>query len=524
MTSLRNCFALAAACTALLCLAPATSHALESANGAVRPDDQSATPTPGCENLSPKQCLELAITAMGGRDRLAAVRTVRLDEIGSTLLTEQSYRQAPFITSYERDQVSLDLVAGRMIDKQHSVWPESDLNKADSDITLIVTPAGGVYHGSSGDSPCGGADIDSARETLALGPERILLTASDAADLRYLPAETLRATSHTSLAFTWNGIPVRVLLNPQNHLPDGVETQREFRDFWFYWGDVNQRVYFDNWRLVHGLEYPSNQIVERNGIEWSTSQALNIEFNVALDEKDFAIDQKAADLSMHAKGWKRAFRTDQQKQLAPGIDLFQGSWNATLIKQPDGIVVLETPISETFTQGLFEEAKRRYPGAPIKAVLSTSDSWPHVGGIRFDVAEQMPVYILDLNQPLLDRMISAPHTLDPDILESAKKSPNWQIVSAKTEIGSGDNRMELIPLRGASTERQYMVYFPGQRLLYASDTLVMNDDGTIYDPELVSEVEQAVNREHLDVETVFAMHQAPMPWKDVVELLKKARA
>ena len=82
--------------------------------------------------------------------------------------------------------------------------------------------------------------------------------------------------------------------------------------------------------------------------------------------------------------------------------------------------------------------------------------------------------------------------------------------------------MELIPIRGASTERQYMVYFPDQRLLYASDTLVINPDKTLYDPELVREVQQAVEREHLSVDTVFAMHQAPTPWNEVVAMIQKA--
>ena len=85
--------------------------------------------------------------------------------------------------------------------------------------------------------------------------------------------------------------------------------------------------------------------------------------------------------------------------------------------------------------------------------------------------------------------------------------------------GAGANRMELYPLRGASTERQYMVYFPAQRLLYASDTLVLNEDHSLYDPQLMHEVRQAVEREHLNVDTVYAMHQAPSAWKDVIALL-----
>ena len=81
--------------------------------------------------------------------------------------------------------------------------------------------------------------------------------------------------------------------------------------------------------------------------------------------------------------------------------------------------------------------------------------------------------------------------------------------------------MVLYPLRGASTERQYMVYFPERRLLYASDTLVVNDDHTLYDPELFHEVVEAVEQEHLVVDTVYAMHQAPVPWIEAVGMLRK---
>jgi hypothetical protein len=232
-----------------------------------------------------------------------------------------------------------------------------------------------------------------------------------------------------------------------------------------------------------------------------------------------------AQRSVTSKGWDRTFSADKNVALAPGIDLFPGAWNSTIVKLADGIAILEAPISGGYTQGVIEEAKRRYPGVPVKAVLSTSDSWPHTGGVRFAVASGLPVYILDLNRPLLDRMIAAPHTIHPDALAQTGEhtSPMWKIVAGKEELGAGPNRMELYPIRGASTERQYMVYFPEHRLLYASDTLVINDDGSLYDPELMFEVKQAVERAKLKVDTVFAMHQTPVPWEKVVGLIEKAR-
>lgn len=480
---------------------------------------------PGCVDKSPKQCVDLALDAMGGRELLQQVKSVRLHAVGHTLLAEQSYRQEPFITSYERSQTTLDLANQRMLKEAKLTWPESDPDRSDSDSVLVVGPDGGVSRTKDGDSRCSLGALEAARETLALGPARLLLTAYDAADLHFELLETLRSTSHAVVAFTWQKIPVRVLLNPFNHLPDAVETTQEFHDFWYFWGDVQQRTYFDNWELFHGVIYPTNQVVERNGVIWSSSQALNVEFNVPIDDKTFAMDPAVAKRSATSSGWNQPFRADKSTTLAPGVDLFLGAWNSTIVKQPDGIIILEAPISGLYTQGVIDEARKRYPGMPVKAVLSTSDSWPHTGGVRAAVAEGLPVYILDLNRPLLDKMIKAPHTLDPDALENSKnlKDPHWKIVSEKEEVGNGENRMELYPLRGASTERQYMVYFPKFRLLYASDTLALHDDGTLYDPELMNEVVQAVNRADLKVETVFAMHQGLVQWDKVLALIEKSQ-
>jgi hypothetical protein len=506
---------------AWLCLLAAASIGTTSG---VQAKENSAAGSPGCAHESPQQCVGLALDAMGGRERLQQVKSVRLQTISHTLLTEQSYRQAPFIASYERDQTTLDLANRQLFTEAKMTWPESDQNQADSDATLVVGPNGGVYRSKGGDSPCSLADIEATRELVNLGPMRLLLTAADAPDLHFDAPETLRSTSHVVVAFTWERTPVRVLLNLFNHLPDAVESTQEFHDFWYFWGDVQQRIYFDNWKLVQGISYPTNLIEERNGILWNSTQALNVEFNVPIDEKAFAMDAKAVQQSAASPGWSRPFNPKKNTQPAPGVDIFLGSWNSTVVKQSDGIVILEAPISGLYTQGVIEEARKRYPGMPIKAVLSTSDSWPHTGGVRLAVAQGLPVYILDLNQPLLDKMINAPHALDPDALANSKnsKDPHWKIVSEKEEIGSGENRLELYPLRGASTERQYMVYFPEHHLLYASDTLALNDDGSLYDSELMHEVAQAVRRENLKVDTVFAMHQAPMPWDQVVALIQKS--
>jgi len=481
----------------------------------------SARATPQCAP-TPKDCVALALKAMGGRERIEAVKALSLEGAQHTLLVEQSYRQEPFITAYARTQEKIDFTAQRMLIQTHLTWPESDPGQSESDNTLVAGPEGGVYRSEKSDSPASRADIEAARYALALGPMRLLLTALGASDLRFDTAQPLRSTSHPVVTFTWQGRAVRVLINPFNHLPDGVETVAVFFDHWYQWGDVHQRIYWDNWQTVHGLRYPTNEVEERNGILWESRQVLKVDLNPVMDPGTFKMDAQVAQKGLQSKGWERPFKAQQGVTLAPGITLFPGSWNATVVKQDDGIVLLESPLSGTYMAGVIDEAKRQSPDQPLKAVLSTSDSWPHVGGVRQVVALGLPVYILDLNKPLLDRLIASPRHLQPDLLAQSARQPKWRIVSQKVQVGVGANRMELYPLRGASTERQYMVYFPEHKLLYASDTLALNPDGSLYAPELMREVMDAVKRENLAVTTVFAMHQEPVPWAQVTALVERA--
>jgi hypothetical protein len=477
-------------------------------------------PADACAQVDAKACVALAVNAMGGQTKLQALQGVTYEFVANELIPEQSYRQDPFIAAYERATSTLDYKNGREMVVARKIWPEADSPQFEFTSTLVVTPDGGVHRRAQGDGPATEPEVEDARLALALGPGRLLQTADHAADLHFGASETLRSTLHSSLAFRWNGASVTILVNPFNHLPDAVEMKGPLHDFWSVWGDVQRRFYFDNWVIFQGIAWPTNVIEERNGLLWRSSQVLTLQVNPTVDEGTWKQDQATV---AKPTQYFPSLHLDPSKatELAPGVTLYPGGWNTTLIGQPDGVYILEAPISPQYVAEVASEAKRRY-AKPVAGVISTSDSWPHVAGVRGAVALGLPTYILDLNQPLLDRLLRAPHSMAPDMLTQTPRAPQWRVVAAKTTIGSGDNRLELYPLRGASTERQVMVYFPARRLLYASDTLAFNRDGSLYDPELMYEVIQAVTREHLAVETVFAMHEGPTPWSKVVALVDEA--
>ena len=88
------------------------------------------------------------------------------------------------------------------------------------------------------------------------------------------------------------------------------------------------------------------------------------------------------------------------------------------------------------------------------------------------------------------------------------------------KIGAGDNRMEHYPVGGESSERMTMVYFPEHKLLYASDLIQKNSDGSFFQKAYLAELVAAIEKNRLEVKQVFAMHTGLIPISEIIEVLK----
>lgn len=135
--STRRAYALAIA------LAPLVAVSTAAASGA-----------PGCETRTPRACLDTAIEAMGGRARLESVSHIEWQGLGHTLLMEQSYRQEPFLASYQRYHEWLDFAGARVRSEQTLTWPQAGgTSPTDTTSTLVMTPQGGDYRSGTQNLP-----------------------------------------------------------------------------------------------------------------------------------------------------------------------------------------------------------------------------------------------------------------------------------------------------------------------------------------------------------------------------------
>ena len=464
--------------------------------------------------------LHAALAAMGGEQQIRDLKTIHITAVGHRNLLEQSERpEGPYIVEYAHIDEWRDLEHGRWKQetKTQNVLEESVR-------TVIVSDGAAVQKLGTREMPASGEELQDAEDVLTLSPERVLLNGLASPNLKRLPDLSLQSVPHNQISFTQNGTPVRLFLNEETHLPTAVEWVKPYPYgiFWSIWGDVTTRAYYSFWWLQEGIHYPLQIDVFRNGLPDRSAAITKLEFNPSAAPDTFTISAASRDaFAARAKltADDRTLGSRPPLEPAPGILIFGGAWNTTIVRQKDGIVVLEAPISSGYSSQLIAEADRRFPGVPIKAVITTSDAWPHIGGVREYVARGIPVYAVERTQPLLERFLSAPRSRFPDALAKAPRKPELRLVNAKLVLGAGPNRMEIYPLRGETTERQMMVYFPEHKLLYGSDAFQKLQDGKYFIPQTVSEVAAAVQREHLAVETFFMMHMGLTPWPDALQAL-----
>lgn len=476
-----------------------------------------------------------AIVAMGGEGILKSVHGLRISAVGHRNMLEQSLRpDGPWFQDYFQLTETRDFVGQRVrVNTTHrgysspEWWLRHESWDGEPNYPSFVVADGAVAKVSAGKfTRFSSSHLQDAEEDLAFDPVRLLLAAKASPDSHVEADRPYHGFEHHVLGWTWNDVPVHLLLNGYTHLPEMVEwtRPRPYDVFWNPWGDITARISFGGWALEpDGLRYPRQWTVERDGLPDSEVTVTSLTVNPPINDSELTIPEDVRkDYLAHKAAiddLPLGFGGGPPVEIEPGIVQIPAAWNVNLIRQPDGIVILEGPISSAYSMKVLDEAHRRYPNLPAKAVITTSDSWPHIGGLREYAAKSIPIYALDLNRAVLERLFAAPHSLRSDELQQHPHKAALRLISKRSLLGAGPNRLELIPYRTETGERQMLVYFPQHKLLYTSDLFAPDKGDTWFTPEYLLEFKHAVLREHLDVEKIFGMHYDLTPYEKINEAL-----
>ena len=473
---------------------------------------------------NPRVLVDSAIAAVLHGSPSAAVRTVRLTGVDHTWMLGNAERsEGPWRVFYAQFSELYDANAGSLRRSETALPPGSGPAR----VTVLVDSVAAVFSGGRFASGSHGGFEDLIDRVDGL-PLRALRLAASSSRLSYDRAVSRYGVEHDVVSFPWRNGRMRIEVSRVTHLPDAVEIFRTYPDNfrWAPFGDITMRTDNVDWQITpSGAYWPMQQKISLNGqpLRDVTYDLASLAGDAAPSDSfavsDSARAQFAAASALNFSRFRFGAR-GQPTELAPGIVRVPDFWAQTLVKQPDGVVIFEAHISASYLHAILDEVHRRWPGAPIKALVMTSDPWAHLGGVREAIALGIPIYIHANSVGFLTRVANSPHTLEPDALARSRRAPRFIPVTGKTVIGSGDNRIELYPVRGASAERMVMAYFPGRKVLYGADLVFFQRDssgrptGRFYETE-ATDLRRAVAREGLAVDRVFCVQNyAPVAWAD----------
>ncbi len=463
--------------------------------------------------------IERSFSAMGGMKKLSSLRSLESKIVGHVYALEQSERpEGPWFVTYVNGVENLDFETASARFKSRSsgvMFPEPQ------DFTVeygFADPQKPTRKGGSF-----GFSAQDARRQLALCPERVLFTALASRDLALEAPTIFHEVKHDVLKFHWGNLPVTLLINHQTHLPSAVESLEPGDGYWSIWGDVRYRTVWGNWDIApKGIMLPTLWDYERNGIRQEEYWLANWKLGWGEPKSSQAVSNQLSGAVPSVGGAKRPipFRVIE---VAPGVVQYLSSFNCAAIEQEDGVVLLEAVVSGEYAQAILNDVHKRFPGKPIKAVISSDDAWPHIGGLRQLVSLGIPIYSVRPNREILNRLFKAPSKLIPDELEKHPRSAHIVYVDKKCVLGKGKNTLEIYPMLGSVCERMLYGYLPHSKLLYAPDVIQHLGDQW-FNVNLIGELVRAVDRDGVAPESAFAFHSEPIAYSKLEDVLAKERA
>lgn len=446
--------------------------------------------------------------AMGGRDRILAVRTLVLEGTGENYnLGQNILPDAPLpvyaVTSFKR---SIDFANRR--------WQQDQTREP----RFITGNTAAVRQRLGFDSIAYDivsdtltrrssirADIDRGDELVyhpigfiqtALRPGTELTEEKSRGRLRYLRMNA-------------SGIKFGILIDPDTKLPASIE-RIVYQPML---GDVLLETRFSNWNTVDGMRLPM-RIDQRLGSRWPLS---DIKLSAAKVNAD--VGDLAAPATVRSAAPLATVVTVTVDTIAPGVWFLAGqSHHSVAIEMRDHLLLVEAPLNDDRTLAVIRKARELRPGKPVRAVINTHHHFDHAGGIRAAMSEGLTVITHSSNAPFFQNLSKRQHFIVQDALAKSPKAARIESVTTKRVLTSGARSVEIHHLRGSQhVGSMLMVYLPAERLLIEADVYsppALNAT-TILPAPFAANLLENIDRLGLKVERIVPIHGRVVPIADL---------
>jgi glyoxylase-like metal-dependent hydrolase (beta-lactamase superfamily II) len=461
----------------------------------------------GCAKATPEQQLvEAAAKALGGRDRVLAVKTLVLEGQGTNGnlgqdMTPEATAQTFTVSSFKR---AIDVGAARMRTEQTRT-PNFTYFQGQSPQKQITGVDGEVAYGVAGDGAATRAGATAVRDRrieryhhpLTLVRAALAGTATLSNPHTANDQKVVDVTVPEGLTFT-------LALDATTNRPTRIVSMVDHPNL----GDVAVETTFADYQTVNNLTLPTHQMT-------TTDRVMTMDLTFSKQ----TVDADAGDLAAPAAAASAALPpavpavSVTSEEIAPGVWFLAGqSHHSVALEFADHILLVEAPQSEARTLGVIEKARTLRPGKPVTAVVNTHHHFDHSAGIRAAVSEGLEVVTHQGNAAFYQNAVGRAHTIVPDALAKNPKPFTSQTIAQELTLKDAMRTIEIyhVPMN-AHSDTMLAVYLPKERMLIEADLYTPAAAVNAFASRLID----FVTERKLKVDKVVPIHGGIGPWTDL---------
>ena len=470
-----------------------------------------------CARTTPQmQVVVDAADAMGGRDRIAAVRTLTLEGEGLNgavggAATPDAPPNTFRITEFKR---TLDLVndRSRLQQVRTAQFPFANATVTRQDQGIDGKVAYNVAAaGPNAGQPARAADatVGDRRGDALAHPIALVRAALDpnatVANLRMEDDQP-----HVDVT-TAQGDVLTLAIDPTTKLPTHISRLSYDPN----WGDVVIETAFSDYQDVAGLKLPTHILTKQD--QWTTADIQVSKTTLDADASSLA----APDAVKNAAAPTPAPITVTVEQVGKGIWwLAGGSHHSVLFEFDDHTVLFEVPLTDARTQAVIAKAKEIVPTKQLTHAIVSHHHLDHAGGFRAAVAEGLTIITHRGNEAFLRDIATRKHTRGQDALSRTPKDVKFELMDDQMVLKDNTNNVILYKSNGnIHTGLLVYAWVPRDRSLIQAD---FYDAGWLQHPWADNFIENVTARK-LNVDRDIPIHGPIQKWPEVLKTLDAKR-
>ncbi len=405
-----------------------------------------------------------AAEALGGKDRLIAIRTLSIEGSGTAPnIGQNPHPEGPLPTWWVAEfKRSIDLTHNRARTEQHRIgmFPfalPTDVRQSqglDGDVAFNINAEGRAQRAPD-------AAVTDRRIEMLATPVTIVRAALD-------PKANVSSVRGKIAITTAQGDKLTLALDGTTHLPASVSWMTSSENL----GDVVNTTSFEDYETVSGIRLPKRYVTKIDFRDWTSG-----DFSVAKNIVDGGVGDLAAPVAVkNATAPTPAPISVDVQQVAKHVWWLAGSGNAfsILFEFDDHLTLFEAPTSEARTKAVIDKARATVPNKPLTEVIVTHHHFDHTGGLRTAVAEGLTVISHQGNEGIFKEMTSRKATLKPDRLTKSGKTLKFRGMDDTLVLKDSSLEVDLFRLHD-NTHSPYLIaaFVPGDNLLVEGDLIDM---------------------------------------------------